>query len=115
MISTMKGWMKFAGGALVLAAVGAGGAVPLLTVDTPAAAVSAYGNSVSASSGGQVQLASARVTDQAPGRALYELHWHRPDRDLVTITVVQRSAYLGGMLSSWQVVEGGSAPAAARR
>jgi hypothetical protein len=113
MIPLVKGRTKVAGGVLVFVAVGACAAVPLRTLDSPGAAVSAYAHSVSASSGGQVRLASARVTDQGSGRASYELQWHRPDRELVTIVVVQRRAFLGGLLSTWHVVEGGSAPAAA--
>lgn len=109
----MTGWMKGAGAGLALVAVGAGASVPLLTVDTPRAAVSAYATSVADSSGGQVTLSSARLIDRAEGRASYELQWQRPDRELTTITVVQRRAVLGGLLSSWHAVDSGSAPAAA--
>ena len=109
MISLMKGWMKVAGGVLAVAVVGACAVVPLRTVDSPGAAVSAYAESVSASSGGQVRLMSAQVTDQSHGRASYVLQWRRPDRDLAMVAVVQRRTFLGGMLSSWHVVESGSA------
>ena len=87
--------------------------MPLLTVDSPGAAVAAYAHSVSASSGGRVTLASTRVTDMSVGRASYQLQWHRPDRDLTAVTVVERRTYLGGRLSSWHVVDSGSAPATA--
>jgi hypothetical protein len=113
MIPIMKGWMKVTGGVVAVAVVGAVIAVPFRTVDSPSAAVAAYADSVSAGSGGQVTLAAARVTDQSPGRASYALQWHRPDRDLATVAVVQRRAFLGGRLASWHVVEGGAAPAAA--
>ena len=109
----MKGWARVAGGVIAAAAISSSVTVPLRTVDSPRAAVANYAESVSTSSGGQVRLASARVVDQSPGRANYALVWSRPDRDLTTEVVVQRRAYLGGIMASWHVVESGSAPATA--
>ena len=109
----MEGWTKVAGGVIAVAAIVACSSVPSRTVDSPRAAVSSYADSVFSSSGGQVRLASARVVDQSPGRANYALVWSRPDRDLTTEVVVQRRAYLGGIVASWHVVESGSAPATA--
>lgn len=111
MISLVKWSSEVAGGVLAAAVAGAWATAFLLTVDSPGAAVSAYADSVSASSGGQVRLASARVVDQGDGRTRYELQWHRPVRDLTAMTVVERSTFLGGILSSWHVVQGGSAAA----
>lgn len=85
---------------------------PLRTVDAADAAVAAYARSLLASSGGPVWLGSAVATDQRPGQVTYRLRWGRLARDLTLITVVQRWTYLGGVLSSWHVVPGGTAPAA---